>query len=66
VQIGVVVVLLLAIGALHYFFKPEVFSWHMAFALFIWLGLLLILPGNFANTDYRQTAFRTLGSGFCG
>jgi 4-amino-4-deoxy-L-arabinose transferase-like glycosyltransferase len=60
VQIGVVVVLLLAIGALHYFFKPEVFSWHMAFALFIWLGLLLILPGNFANTDYRQTAFRTL------
>jgi 4-amino-4-deoxy-L-arabinose transferase-like glycosyltransferase len=60
VQIGVVVVLLLAIGALHYFFKPEVFSWHMAFALFIWLGVLLILPGNFANTDYRQTAFRTL------
>jgi 4-amino-4-deoxy-L-arabinose transferase-like glycosyltransferase len=59
VQIGVVVVLLLAIGALHYFFKPEVFSWHMAFALFIWLGLLLILPGNFANT-YRQTTFRTL------
>jgi 4-amino-4-deoxy-L-arabinose transferase-like glycosyltransferase len=60
VQIGVVVVLLLAIGALHYFFKPEVFSWHVAFALFIWLGLLLILPGNFANTDYRQTTFRTL------
>ncbi|MCQ6960269.1 ArnT family glycosyltransferase [Mucilaginibacter aquariorum] len=60
VQIGVVVVLLLAIGALHYFFKPEVFSWHMAFALFIWLGVLLILPGNFVNTDYRQTAFRTL------
>jgi 4-amino-4-deoxy-L-arabinose transferase-like glycosyltransferase len=59
-QIGVVVVLLLAIGALHYFFKPEVFSWHMAFALFIWLGVLLILPGNFANADYRQTAFRTL------
>ncbi|MDB5129570.1 glycosyltransferase family 39 protein [Mucilaginibacter sp.] len=59
-QIGVVVVLLLAIGALHYFFKPGVFSWHIAFALFLWLGLLLILPGNFANTDYRQTAFRTL------
>jgi 4-amino-4-deoxy-L-arabinose transferase-like glycosyltransferase len=59
-QIGVVVVLLLTIGALHHFFQPEVFSWHIAFALFIWLGLLLVLPGNFANTDYRQTAFRTL------
>jgi 4-amino-4-deoxy-L-arabinose transferase-like glycosyltransferase len=64
VQIGVVVVLLLTIGALHYFFKPESFSWHVALMLFVWLGLLLIVPGNFMNTDYRQTAFRTLIAAF--
>jgi peptidoglycan biosynthesis protein MviN/MurJ (putative lipid II flippase) len=31
-----------------------------ALTLLVWLGLLIILPGNFANTDFRQTAFRTL------
>ncbi|RYU85916.1 glycosyl transferase [Mucilaginibacter terrigena] len=60
VQTGVVILLLLIIAALHYFFKPDVFTWDIAAALLVWLGLLLILPGNFANTDFRQTAFRTL------
>jgi 4-amino-4-deoxy-L-arabinose transferase-like glycosyltransferase len=59
-QIVVVAVLLVVIAVLHYYFKPEVFSWHIALALCIWLGLLFILPGNFANADFRQTAFRTL------
>ncbi|WP_183554883.1 glycosyltransferase family 39 protein [Mucilaginibacter sp. AK015] len=64
VQIAVVVLLLLVICALQYFFKPEVFTWDTALTLLVWLGLLLILPGNFANTDFRQTAFRTLIAAF--
>ncbi|WP_454801489.1 ArnT family glycosyltransferase [Mucilaginibacter phyllosphaerae] len=60
VQIGLMVLLLLVIAALHYFFKPTQFWWDDALALLIWLGLLLIVPGNFSNSDFRQTAFRTL------
>ncbi len=59
-QIGLVVLLLLVIGTLHYFFKPQEFNWHVGFTLLIWLALLIILPGNFSDADFRQTAFRTL------
>jgi 4-amino-4-deoxy-L-arabinose transferase-like glycosyltransferase len=59
-QIGLVFLLLVVIGLLHYYFRPEAFSWHVGLTLLIWLGILLIFPGNFAATDYRQTAFRTL------
>jgi len=59
-QIVVVVLLLVIIGALHYFFRPAEFGWHVVVTLLVWMGLLLLLPGNFGKTDYRQTAFRTL------
>ncbi|MEB0263534.1 MULTISPECIES: glycosyltransferase family 39 protein [unclassified Mucilaginibacter] len=59
-QIGLVVLLLLVIGTLHCFFKPQEFNWHVGFTLLIWLALLIILPGNFSDADFRQTAFRTL------
>jgi 4-amino-4-deoxy-L-arabinose transferase-like glycosyltransferase len=58
-QIGVIALLLVIIAVLHHFFKPD-FSWMDALTLLVWLGLLIILPGNFKNTDFRQTAFRTL------
>jgi 4-amino-4-deoxy-L-arabinose transferase-like glycosyltransferase len=60
VQIGLVVLLLIVIVALHYIFKPTEFWWDDGLTLLVWLGLLIILPGNFTNTDFRQTAFRTL------
>jgi 4-amino-4-deoxy-L-arabinose transferase-like glycosyltransferase len=60
IQIGVVVLLLMVIAALQYFFKPSEFWWDGGFTLLVWLGLLILLPGNFANADFRQTAFRTL------
>jgi 4-amino-4-deoxy-L-arabinose transferase-like glycosyltransferase len=59
-QIVVVVLLLVIIGALHYFFRPAEFGWHVVVTLLVWMGLLLLLPGNFGKTDYRQAAFRTL------
>ncbi|GGH13875.1 ArnT family glycosyltransferase [Mucilaginibacter phyllosphaerae] len=64
VQIGLVVLLLLVIAALHYFFRPTQFRWDNGATLLIWLGLLVFLPGNFAGTDFRQTAFRTLIAAF--
>jgi 4-amino-4-deoxy-L-arabinose transferase-like glycosyltransferase len=60
VQIGVVILLLIIVALLHYYFRPVEFSWHVGLALFIWIGILIIIPGNFAAADYRQTAFRTL------
>jgi 4-amino-4-deoxy-L-arabinose transferase-like glycosyltransferase len=60
VQIGVVVILLAVLVALHFFFKPDVLRSDISLTLFIWLGLLIILPGNFNSSDFRQTAFRTL------
>ncbi|MES2266344.1 MAG: glycosyltransferase family 39 protein [Bacteroidota bacterium] len=60
VQIGLVVLLLLTIGTLHYFFKPQQFSWDIGLTLLVWLVLLVIFPANFSDTDFRQTAFRTL------
>ncbi|MCO5935828.1 glycosyltransferase family 39 protein [Mucilaginibacter sp. RB4R14] len=59
-QIGLVVLLLLVIGTLHYFFKPQEFNGHVGFTLLIWLALLIILPGNFSDADFRQMGFRTL------
>ncbi|MDB5061168.1 MAG: glycosyl transferase [Mucilaginibacter sp.] len=59
-QIVVVVLMLVIIAVLHYFFRPEEFSWHIGLMLIIWLGIMLILPGSFPETDFRQAAFRTL------
>ncbi|QXV65542.1 glycosyltransferase family 39 protein [Mucilaginibacter sp. 21P] len=64
VQTGLVLVLLLAIAALQYYFKPDEFEWDDAVTLVVWLALLAILPTKFAATDYRQTAFRTLIAAF--
>jgi hypothetical protein len=60
VQIGVIAIVLVTIAALQYFFRADEFTWHVAVTLVIWLGILFIIPGNFAATDYRQTAFRTV------
>jgi 4-amino-4-deoxy-L-arabinose transferase-like glycosyltransferase len=59
VQIAVVAILLVILSVLHYFFEPF-FWWGDVLTLLIWLGLLLLVPGNFSDTDFRQTAFRTL------
>ncbi|MGY4538504.1 4-amino-4-deoxy-L-arabinose transferase-like glycosyltransferase [Mucilaginibacter sp. UYNi724] len=59
-QMGLVVLLLLIIATLHYFFKPQEFRWDIGITVLIWLAMLLIIPGNFSDTDFRQTAFRTV------
>lgn len=59
-QIVLVVLLLFVIATLHYFFKPQEFRWDVGITILIWLALLLIIPGNFSDTDFRQTAFRTV------
>ena len=59
IQIGVVALLLVILCLLHYFFNP-VFRWDNVVTLLVWLGLLIILPFNFADTDFRQTTFRTI------
>ncbi|MET3981329.1 4-amino-4-deoxy-L-arabinose transferase-like glycosyltransferase [Mucilaginibacter sp. UYP25] len=59
-QIGLVVLLLFVIATLHYFFKPQEFRWDVGITILIWLALLVIIPGNFSDTDFRQTAFRTI------
>lgn len=59
VQIGLVAALLLIVATLNYFFKPQDFSWDVGVMVLIWLALLLVLPGNFSHTDFRQTAYRT-------
>lgn len=59
IQIVQIVLLLLVIGVLQYYFRPADFSWHVGLAMLIWLGVMLILPGNFLPTDFRQTAYRT-------
>jgi 4-amino-4-deoxy-L-arabinose transferase-like glycosyltransferase len=60
IQIVLVVLMLAVISVLHYYFRPEAFSWHVGLILLVWLGILLIFPSNFATNDYRQTAFGTL------
>ena len=64
VQLCIVVIVLLAITTLQYFFRADEFTWHVAVALAIWLGLLFIIPGSFAANDYRRTAFRTVIASF--
>jgi len=64
IQIGVVMLMLVIIGLLQYYFKPNAFNWHIGLTVAIWIGILLIIPGNFAATDFRQTAFCTLIAAF--
>ncbi|WP_214653007.1 ArnT family glycosyltransferase [Mucilaginibacter segetis] len=58
-QIVLCVLLIIVIAVLHYYFRPEEFTWHVGLTVLIWLGVLLVLPGNMPKTDYQQTAFRT-------
>lgn len=60
IQAGLVVLLLAALGVLHYYFRPDAFEWDDVVTLLVWLGLLVYIPLNFAAADYRQMAFRTL------
>ncbi|MBL4678399.1 MAG: glycosyltransferase family 39 protein [Mucilaginibacter sp.] len=60
VQIGLVLLLLVAISALHYYFRPDAFEWDDTMTLVVWLGILIFVPNSFQAADYRQTAFSTL------
>ncbi|TWR26426.1 glycosyl transferase [Mucilaginibacter pallidiroseus] len=64
VQLGLVLVLLLVIGVLHFYFRPSQFNWHIGFTVAVWLLLLVIVPGNFTATDFREMAYRTLIASF--
>ncbi|MBD1392673.1 ArnT family glycosyltransferase [Mucilaginibacter glaciei] len=59
-QIVVITLMLVIIGLLHYYFRPDEFSWQIGLTLLIWLGILLLLPRRFADLDFRQTGFRTI------
>ncbi|TSD63530.1 glycosyl transferase [Inquilinus sp. KBS0705] len=58
-QLIIAGLLIIIIAVLQYYFRADEFTWHVGLTLAIWLALLFIIPGNFADTDFRQTAFRT-------
>jgi hypothetical protein len=62
-QTVVILLMLVIIGALQYFFRPEVFSWLTALIILALLLMLIFLPGKMAS-GIQQTVLRTLLAAF--
>lgn len=63
-QTVVVILLLTIIGVLHYFFRPEIFSWFTAFTILILLFGLIFLPDNISHTINQKIIFKTVLTSF--
>ncbi len=59
-QAIVIASLLLTVGVLHYYFKPEIFSWFTAAALLLLLLLLLFSPNNLSYSVNQKIIYRTV------
>jgi energy-coupling factor transporter transmembrane protein EcfT len=59
-QLILIGILLLLIGALHYFFQPEAFNWSTGIILLALLILLLFLPRKITTKAYWRIGFSTL------
>ena len=62
-QTIVIVLMLIIIGALHYFYRPETFNWLSGLLILVLFLALLFLPAKIA-TGIQQTIFRTLLAAF--
>jgi len=64
IQTVIIVLLLLVVGVLHYFYRPETFTLNIGICLFILLLALLLLPQVITNKVIPRIILRTLLASF--